>query len=127
MVGVSGVGGEKIGIIGAKGAGKTTLLRILVGKLAPQQGSVRLGTNLKIAYFDQLREQLDENLTVQENVGDGGDSVQIGGQSTHIMGYLQDFLFSPQRARTPVRVLPGGERNRTLLARLFAKDRKSVR
>ncbi|MFP6694265.1 MAG: ATP-binding cassette domain-containing protein [Pirellulales bacterium] len=115
------MGGDKVGLIGPNGAGKTTLLRILLGQLSPQQGSVRLGTNLKIAYFDQLREQLDENLTVQENVGDGGDSVQIGGQSTHIMGYLQDFLFSPQRARTPVRFLSGGERNRILLARLFAK------
>ncbi len=113
--------GDKVGIIGPNGAGKTTLLRILLGQLSPQQGSVRLGTNLQIAYFDQLREQLDENLTVQENIGDGGDSVQIGGQSTHIMGYLQDFLFSPQRARTPVRFLSGGERNRILLARLFAK------
>ncbi len=113
--------GDKVGLIGPNGAGKTTLLRILLGQLSPQQGSVRLGTNLKIAYFDQLREQLDENLTVQENVGDGGDSVQIGGQSTHIMGYLRDFLFSPQRARTPVRFLSGGERNRILLARLFAK------
>ena len=113
--------GDKIGIIGPNGAGKTTLLRILLGQLPPQQGSVRLGTNLQIAYFDQLRQQLDDEKTVQENVGDGYDSVQLGGQTRHIVGYLQDFLFSPDRVRTPVRFLSGGERNRVLLARLFAK------
>lgn len=113
--------GDKVGIMGKNGAGKTTLLRILLGQLPPQQGTVRLGTNLQIAYFDQLRRQLDDTKTVQENVGDGYDSIRIGEQTRHIIGYLQDFLFSPERARTPVRFLSGGERNRVLLARLFAK------
>jgi ATP-binding cassette subfamily F protein uup len=113
--------GDRIGIIGPNGAGKTTLLRILLGKLAPQSGRVRLGTNLQIAYFDQLREQLDEDKSVQENVGDGYDNIQMNGQSRHVIGYLQDFLFSPERARSLVRFLSGGERNRILLAKLFAK------
>ncbi len=113
--------GDKVGIIGPNGAGKTTLLRILLGQLAPQEGTVRLGTNLHVVYFDQLRERLDDGKTVQENVGDGYDSMQVGGATRHIIGYLQDFLFSPERARTPVRFLSGGERNRVLLARLFAK------
>ena len=118
--------GDKIGIIGPNGAGKTTLLRVLLGQLTPSQGSIRLGTNLQIAYFDQLRMQLDEDKTVQENVGDGYDSVQVGGQPQHVLGYLQDFLFSPERARTPVRFLSGGERNRVLLAKLFAKPANVV-
>jgi len=118
--------GDKIGIIGPNGAGKTTLLRVLLGQLTPSQGSVRLGTNLQIAYFDQLRMQLDEDKTVQENVGDGYESVRAGGQTKHVLGYLQDFLFSPERARTPVRFLSGGERNRVLLARLFAKPANIV-
>ena len=113
--------GDKVGIIGHNGAGKTTLLRLLLGKLAPQTGTVRLGTNQNIAYFDQLREQLDENETVQHNVGDGYDTIQIGDRSQHVIGYLQNFLFSPDRARTQVRFLSGGERNRILLAKLFAK------
>jgi len=113
--------GDKIGIIGPNGAGKTTLLRIILGKLAPDEGNVRLGTNIQIAYFDQLREQLDEEQTIQENVGDGYDTISVGGSSKHIIGYLQDFLFTPERARTPVRFLSGGERNRVLLAKLFAK------
>jgi ATP-binding cassette subfamily F protein uup len=113
--------GDKIGIIGPNGAGKTTLLRVLLGQLKPDEGSVRLGTNLQIAYFDQLREELDENSTVQENVADGYDNVRIGGVTKHVIGYLQDFLFSPERARMLVRFLSGGERNRVLLARLFAK------
>ncbi len=113
--------GDKIGVIGPNGAGKTTLLRLLLGQLPPQRGNVRLGTNLQIAYFDQLRRQLDESRTVQENVGDGYDSVGSGEQRQHIIGYLQNFLFTPERARTPVRYLSGGERNRVLLARLFAK------
>ena len=113
--------GDKLGIIGPNGAGKTTLLRLLLGQLAPQSGTVRLGTNLQIAYFDQLRRQLIDDRTVQDNVGDGYDTVQSGGGKRHVIGYLQDFLFSPERARTPVRFLSGGERNRVLLAKLFAK------
>ena len=113
--------GDKIGIIGPNGAGKTTLLRLLLGQLAPQAGSVRLGTNLQVAYFDQLREQLDEDATVQDNLGAGGETLSINGSSRHVLGYLQDFLFTPERARTPVRFLSGGERNRLLLARLFSK------
>ena len=113
--------GDKIGIIGPNGAGKTTLLRIFLGQLPPQSGKVRLGSNLQIAYFDQRREQLDDERTVAENVADGYDTVPGGGAPRHIIGYLQDFLFSPERARTPVRFLSGGERNRVLLARLFAK------
>ena len=113
--------GDRIGIIGPNGAGKTTLLRILLGTLEPTAGTVRRGTNLQIAYFDQLREQLDDEVTVAANVGDGYDTVQIGGVPRNIIGYLQDFLFTPERARTPVKFLSGGERNRVLLARLFAK------
>ncbi len=113
--------GDKIGIVGPNGAGKTTLLRLLLGQLTPQSGSVRLGTKLQIAYFDQLRRQLDEQKTVQENVGDGYESVMVGGKAKHILGYLQDFLFTPERSRTAVRFLSGGERNRILLAKLFAK------
>lgn len=113
--------GDKIGVIGPNGVGKTTLLKLLLGELSPQSGSVRLGTNLQIAYFDQLREQLDEQTTVQENLGAGGEMVNIAGNSRHVLGYLQDFLFTPDRARTAVRFLSGGERNRLLLARLFLK------
>ena len=113
--------GDKIGVIGPNGVGKTTLLKIVLGKLAPQHGSVRLGTNLQVAYFDQLRQQLDENLTIEDNVGEGYDSVGADGHKRHVIGYLQDFLFTPERARTPVRFLSGGERNRVLLAKLFAK------
>lgn len=118
--------GDKVGIIGPNGAGKTTLLRILLGKLPPQSGKVRTGTNLEIAYFDQLREQLDEEKTVQENVGDGYDTVKIAGQSQHVIGYLQNFLFSPERVRTQVKFLSGGERNRILLAKLFAKTANTI-
>lgn len=112
---------DKIGVIGPNGSGKTTLLKILLGQLAPQTGTVQLGTNLQIAYYDQLREQLDENKSVAENVCDSGDMVTVGGKSRHVLGYLQEFLFSPERARTPARVLSGGERNRLFLARLFTK------
>ena len=113
--------GDKIGIVGPNGVGKTTLLRLLLGQLAPQAGTVRMGTHLTIAYFDQLRKQLNEDQTVAENVGDGYTNVGSGDKARHIIGYLQNFLFSPERARTPVRLLSGGERNRVLLARLFAK------
>ncbi|MDE0737457.1 MAG: ATP-binding cassette domain-containing protein, partial [Pirellulaceae bacterium] len=113
--------GDKIGVIGPNGIGKTTLLRLLLGTLEPQAGSVRHGSNLQVAYFDQLREQLDEDSSVEENVGEGSQSVMINGNSKHVLGYLQDFLFTPERARMPVRFLSGGERNRVLLAKLFAR------
>jgi ATP-binding cassette subfamily F protein uup len=113
--------GDRIGIIGPNGAGKTTLLGLMLGSLAPTEGRVRLGTNLRIAFFDQLRDQLDDEQTVADNVADGYETVQIGGQPRHVVGYLQDFLFTPERTRTPVKFLSGGERNRVLLARLFAK------
>ena len=118
--------GDKIGVIGPNGVGKTTLLRVLLGQLPPTGGSIRLGTNLQIAYFDQLRTQLEEDKTVQENVGDGYDTVSVGGKKMHVIGYLQNFLFTPERARTPIRFLSGGERNRVLLARLFAKPANVV-
>ena len=113
--------GDKVGIIGPNGAGKTTLLRLLLGELTPQQGTVRLGTNLAVAYFDQQRAVIDEEKTVLDNVGEGNDTVVINGRPRHIIGYLQDFLFTPDRARTPAKVLSGGERNRLLLAKLLAK------
>jgi ATP-binding cassette subfamily F protein uup len=113
--------GDKVGIIGPNGSGKTTLLRILLGQLQPQAGSVRLGTNLQIAYFDQLRQQLNDDASVQDNVADGYDTVQVGGSARHVIGYLRDFLFTAERARLPVKFLSGGERNRVLLAKLFTK------
>lgn len=113
--------GDRIGIIGANGSGKTTLLKLLLGELEPQSGELKLGTRREVLYFDQMREQLDLNATVQENVGEGNDTVIINGKQRHVIGYLQDFLFSPERARTPVHILSGGERNRLLLAKLFTK------
>jgi len=113
--------GDKVGIIGPNGCGKTTLVRLLLGELAPQTGTIRQGTQLAITYFDQLRQQLDEDKTVWENVLPNGSTVTIDGKSKHIIGYLQDFLFTPERAKTRVRYLSGGERNRLLLARLFTK------
>ena len=112
--------GDRIALIGPNGAGKTTLLRLLLGDLVPDAGRVRHGTKLEIAYFDQLREQLDGERTVAENVAKG-EHLEVGGQRRHVIGYLQDFLFSPERARTPVKTLSGGERNRLLLARLFSR------
>ena len=112
---------DKIGIIGHNGAGKTTLLKTLLGQLEPTAGKVKVGTNLQIAYFDQLRQQLDEEETVQQNVGGESDSVVINGVKKHVLGYLQDFLFPPERARTQVKFLSGGEKNRILLAKLFAQ------
>ena len=113
--------GDRIGIIGPNGSGKSTLLKILLGELQPQQGEVQLGTGLQIAYFDQHRSQLDESLTALENVAEGRDFVEINGSRKHIIGYLQEFLFSPERARAPITRLSGGERNRLLLAKLFAQ------
>ena len=113
--------GDKIGIIGRNGAGKTTLLKLLLGELKPDTGTIRLGTNLEILYFDQLREQIDEEKTVIENVGEGQETLEINGKPKHIYGYLQDFLFTPERARRPARYLSGGERNRLLLAKLFKR------
>jgi ABC transport system ATP-binding/permease protein len=114
--------GDRVGILGPNGSGKTTLLRLLLGELPPDSGKIRLGANLQISYFDQLREQLDENKTLQENVvEDNQDSVIINGKKRHIIGYLQDFLFSPDQVRSYVSLLSGGERNRLLLARLFTR------
>ena len=118
--------GDRIGIIGPNGAGKTTLLRVLLGELPADAGRVRLGTNVQVAYFDQLRDQLDDTKNVADNIGDGYDTVKVGGQSRHVLGYLQDFLFTPERARTLVRFLSGGERNRVLLAKLFAKPANCI-
>jgi len=113
--------GDRVGVIGPNGAGKTTLLRLLIGDLLPQEGTVRLGSRREVIYFDQLRDQLDMGKSVLENVGEGNDTVTINGRSRHIIGYLEDFLFTPQRARTPVHILSGGERNRLLLAKLFTR------
>ena len=113
--------GDRIGIIGPNGVGKSTLIQTLLGQRKPDSGKVTVGTNVEVAYFDQLRAQLDENMNVRDNVGGGRDTVTINGQQRHIMGYLQDFLFSPDRAHTPIRSLSGGERNRLLLAKLFTK------
>ena len=113
--------GDKIGLIGDNGVGKTTLIRLLLGDQAPDAGKVTHGTQLSVNYFDQLRSALDLEATVVDNVGQGSDYIEINGQRKHILGYLQDFLFSPQRARTPVKALSGGERNRLLLAKLFTR------
>jgi len=113
--------GDKVGIIGPNGVGKTTLLKILLKTARPQTGSVRHGTNLEVVYFDQLRVQLDEQKSVKENIAAGNDFIVFNGQKRHVIGYLQDFLFSPQRCRTPVYILSGGEKNRLMLAKLFTK------
>jgi ATP-binding cassette subfamily F protein uup len=113
--------GDRIGLIGPNGAGKTTLLKLILGEVAPDSGTVRRGANLTVAYFDQLRERLDEDATVQETISPGSEWIEIGRERKHVMSYLGDFLFAPERVRSPVRSLSGGERSRLLLARLFAR------
>ena len=113
--------GDRIGFIGVNGSGKTTLLRILLGSLQPDSGEVKIGTNLELLYFDQLRNQLDLNKTVIDNLSEGRDFIEINGKQRHVISYLQDFLFAPARARQPVKSLSGGEQNRLILARLFSK------
>ena len=113
--------GDKVGILGPNGCGKSTLIRVLLGQEAPGEGAATHGTKLEIAYFDQMREVLDENSTVFDIVADGNEYVTVNGQRKHVIGYLEEFLFAPDRARSPVRVLSGGERSRLVLARLFAK------
>ncbi len=113
--------GDRIGLIGPNGAGKTTLLRLILGELAPDFGAVRLGTKIQVAYFDQFRTQLDEEAALVDVISPGSDFVEIGNERKHVISYLGDFLFAPERARSPVRSLSGGERNRLLLARLFAR------
>ena len=113
--------GDRVGLIGDNGAGKTTLIRVLLGELPSTEGTVRLGTHLQISYFDQLRESLDPEESVMHSVAEGNDVVTVGGATRHVAGYLQDFLFTPDRLRLPVKVLSGGERNRLLLAKLFTR------
>ncbi|MDH4115006.1 MAG: ATP-binding cassette domain-containing protein, partial [Burkholderiaceae bacterium] len=113
--------GDRLGLIGPNGAGKSTLLKLMLGALAPDSGSVRLGTGLQVAYFDQMREALDPEKTVAETISPGSDWIEVGGLRKHVMTYLAEFLFPPQRAAAPVKTLSGGERNRLLLARLFAR------
>jgi ATP-binding cassette subfamily F protein uup len=113
--------GDKVGVIGPNGAGKTTLLRLLLGRLEPQSGSVRHGTNLEVVYYDQHRETLDMTKTARENIAQGADFISVGDRRVHVMGWLKRFLFTPDRAQLPVHVLSGGERNRLLLARLFTR------
>jgi ATP-binding cassette subfamily F protein uup len=114
--------GDRIGLIGPNGCGKTTLLKLMLGELAPQRGRVALGTQLAVAYFDQQRAQLDAERSVRENVSPGSDFVEVGGKRKHVIGYLGDFLFPPERANSPVASLSGGERNRLLLAKLFTQS-----
>ena len=113
--------GDKVGIVGPNGAGKTTLINLLLGRLAPDAGEVKLGTNIEVAHFDQHRAALDDSISVLDNVAQGRSSITINGQDRHVMSYLGDFLFSPKRARSPTKVLSGGERNRLLLAKLFTR------
>jgi ATP-binding cassette subfamily F protein uup len=114
--------GDRVGLIGPNGSGKTTLLRLLLGQLAPDSGTIRPGTGLEVVYFDQMREQLDPDESIADSVAHGSEWVELGDRRKHVLGYLQDFLFPAERARTPVRALSGGERNRLLLARLFTKS-----
>jgi ATP-binding cassette subfamily F protein uup len=113
--------GDKIGIIGPNGSGKSTLIKLLLGQLVPTKGTITHGTQLEFIYFDQMRAQIDDSKSVADNIAGGNDTVAVGGRTRHVISYLQDFLFTPDRARTPARVLSGGERNRLLLARLFTK------
>ena len=113
--------GDRVAIIGPNGCGKSTLLKIILGELAPTTGTVKRGTRLQIAYFDQERDQLNPELSVRDNIADGTDRVEIGGKSRHVIGYLNDFLFPPARVHSPVKTLSGGERNRLLLAKLFTQ------
>ena len=113
--------GDRIGIVGGNGAGKTTLLKILLNKLSPDEGKVKLGTKMEIAYFDQLREHLDMEKNLADNVSDGGDFIEINGKSKHVISYLSEFLFTPDRIRTPAKALSGGEQNRAILAKVFSK------
>ncbi len=113
--------GDKVGLIGANGIGKTTLIKLILGEIEPDNGEVKLGTKLSVAYFDQFRAQLDDEATVAYTISQGGDYVDIGGERKHVISYLEDFLFAPERARSPVKSLSGGERNRLLLARLFTR------
>lgn len=113
--------GDRIGLLGPNGVGKSTLLKLILGEIEPVSGKIQRGTNLQVAYFDQMREQLDPEATLTDTISPGSEYVQIGETRTHVIGYLEDFLFAPQRARSPVKSLSGGERNRLLLARLFAR------
>ena len=108
-------------MIGPNGIGKTTLIKLILGEIEPDSGTVKLGTKLSVAYFDQFRTQLDEEMTVADTISQGGDFVEIGGERKHVISYLEDFLFAPARSRSPVKSLSGGERNRLLLARLFTR------
>jgi ATP-binding cassette subfamily F protein uup len=113
--------GDRIGIVGANGAGKSTLLKILLNKLVPDTGKVKLGTKMEVAYFDQLREHLDMEKNLIDNVSDGQDFIEINGKQKHVISYLSEFLFTPDRVRTPAKALSGGEQNRAILAKVFSK------
>ncbi len=113
--------GDRIGLIGNNGIGKSTLLNLMLGMMEPQSGTVKLGTNLEIGYFDQMRRDLDPNKTIAEVVGDGRDYIKINGRDRHVIGYLRGFLFSAKRVMTPIKVISGGERNRVILAKLFTR------
>jgi len=112
--------GDKVGLVGPNGVGKTTLLKLILGQLEPSRGKLRRGSKMQVAYFDQMRDALDLEATLADTISPGSEWIEFGGQRKHVMSYLNDFLFSPERANSPVRTLSGGERNRLLLARLFA-------
>ncbi len=114
--------GDRVGLIGKNGAGKSTLIKLILGKLEPSSGQIKLGTNIEVAYFDQMREQLDDDMTVFDSLAEGRDYIEVNGKEKHVMSYLADFLFSPQRVRSPISTLSGGEKNRLLLAKLFSKQ-----